>query len=99
MKSIVIAAILLLAPVQAGAECAWMLWAGVLDSDRQREWSPSRPPRVTAWRPVAAYPTKPDCQEQGLRHQDVDTRYSREVVEYNCFPDTVDPRAPKGSGR
>ncbi len=58
--------------------------------------STSRPPRVTGWRPMTAYATKALCQQEAFRQQDVDTRRSREVAEYLCLPDTVDPRGPKG---
>jgi hypothetical protein len=78
------------------ADCAWVLWAGALDTENQTKWSPSRPPRVTGWRTRAAYATKALCQQEAFRQEDIDTRGAREVAEYLCLPDTVDPRGPKG---
>jgi hypothetical protein len=96
LRSSTVAALIVVASAAtASAECAWMLWSGALDTENQAKWSPSRPPRVKSWSPNAAYATKVLCQQEGKRQSEFDTKWSRELVEYHCLPDTVDPRELK----
>ena len=97
MKAIVIAAILLLAPMQARAECAWVLWATERQSAAvsghatlaacHAEKSVYEEQQKTRWR----------LQAEGPRQGNPPTALS--VIEYRCLPDTVDPRGPKGGAR
>ena len=71
----------------ASAECAWVLWA-----------TPKADP--TGWAVIRAFEAKTECQEfaagmLGLTDQNIPTfRTGGSLV---CLPDTVDPRAPKGT--
>ena len=73
---------LLAAATSAYAECAWVLWMSDVDAS-----GISRPHLSS---PVQAFPTANACEDTLRRLATVKT--SRFV----CFPDTVDPRGPKG---
>jgi hypothetical protein len=106
----VVVIILTLAPMQAWAECAWVLW--MKDSEIRTQ---------TPWIPVGAFVTQRDCivgaqqafdpfrgggmsalTESGEFSLVTTTRRPGGVVvtvTLQCLPDTIDPRGPKGSGR
>ena len=74
----------------AGAACAWVLWSPVLD-ERGRALA-------DRWSIVGAYESKQECvkvYEIAIAGADKASP-GRGML---CLPDTVDPRAPKGSGR
>ncbi len=96
-----IVAVLLLVPVAASAECAWVLWATL-------EW-PVRKEPTTA---TGAYESKADCYEalnawladakvKGAKVTGslADFDNPSTLIRVVCLPDTIDPRAPKGGGR
>jgi hypothetical protein len=73
----------------AFAECAWMLWKEIPDPSTGRlgtnQWVLS-----TAGIKAPVYDTRKDCE-----------RVAESLVQagrgfHACFPDTVDPRGPKG---
>jgi hypothetical protein len=55
------------------------------------------------WAPFGGYATVADCQkiQQGIKRDTESTPLTPGVtkVSHHCFPDTVDPRGPKGGGR
>lgn len=84
-------------PRSAGAECAWVLWTKLMSDN------PAAPPEGS-WILREAYPDRLACEaSEDLRRQaSPEERIvgtSRYVRTQNCFPDTIDPRGPKGSGR
>jgi hypothetical protein len=98
MKFIVIAAVLLLAPAHAGADCAWVLWRETSRGGAPVEWYPD------------GYATSKACydelngREKAMRkagwyiagapnlfmHKNSST-----ATRLRCLPDTVDPRGAK----
>jgi hypothetical protein len=110
--------VLTLAPMEAWAECAWVLWkvptgkfyqagrAGELPRDAVPFELRNLPPRIEG-----GFPAYRECMAQPQAQQSEDgtfwtTRMTRgnniEVlvgVSFQCLPDTVDPRGPKGGGR
>ena len=78
----------------ADAECAWLLWAGVLTAGRF--WG-----STTEYVLVSGYQTHADC-EAAEPHIKVGApanglfRPTAKVVERLCLPETVGPRGPKG---
>jgi hypothetical protein len=74
------------APVQAWAECAWVLWSSAPD-----------PARGTLWAVLGANQVGGQrlCEEaaDGLRDR---AKQRGRQVDYLCLPDTIDPRGPKG---
>ncbi len=92
-----IVAVLLLVPVAASAECAWVLWAETVPQDAraERRWSIEgifdQKDKCASMR--AAFVGSPDPRGDKMR----ETSVLREV-NYLCLPDTIDPR-PKGGGR
>jgi hypothetical protein len=77
----------------AWAECAWVLWG--------------RDSTNNTWTSRAAFATKAECQSEHLRIANESYRGVTELRRpefkrhdyFECWPDTVDPRAPKSSGR
>ncbi len=95
------------APLGAGAECAWVLWAQPKVAKRGSvlEGTDNVIARVQMeqWQPHAAYSTKAECE----RAIDAKTREIAKIItegtqerlehiQVRCLPDTVDPRGPKG---
>jgi len=77
----------------ASAECVWVLWT-------ERERSDS-----TAWDYRDAFKTKEECWNLAAAlNRNLEPRVSGKtqgklmgiLKGYHCFPDTVDPRGPKG---
>jgi hypothetical protein len=70
----------------ASAECAWVLWG----AERPHEGATD----ARSWWVQAAYPTRLECESRrGVVHR---SRTSDEMS-YECLPDTIDPRGPKGT--
>jgi hypothetical protein len=88
----VLGAAVALAPMQASAECAWVLWHRVLLADGGG----------VSDAPINAFATKQECNvnrqdtEQDISKK-LDPAVSKELLV--CLPDTVDPRGPKGGAR
>jgi len=86
--------VFLLTPIQASAECAWVLWATERQSAAvsghatlaacHAEKSVYEEQQKTRWR----------LQAEGPRQGNPPTALS--VIEYRCLPDTIDARGPKG---
>ena len=77
--------LMLAAPRDSEAECAWVLWTTPLKSD---------PPR---WEPSAAFHTLEDCSRQaGSIFNEFNPKHPNAMVDMRCLPDTIDPRGPKG---
>ena len=85
---------LLASAATADAECAWLLWAGVLTAGRF--WG-----STTEYVLVSGYQKHADCEaaepniKVGVPANGL-FRPTAKVVERLCLPDTVDPRRPKG---
>jgi len=92
-------AVLMLAS-SAWAECAWVLWAATTERDGK------------SWDIIQAAANEQDCEsvvEAKMKQKPSDVvgdhmmRFKLEdtavLVHFICLPDTVDPRAPKASGR
>jgi hypothetical protein len=112
MKAVVLAVVLAVVPVQAWAECAWVLWSYTLQT---------APTHVELLDHHSTYLTSAECAD-GLRAvakvldsraykvtgplpgdfemfaDKVTSRDSR-LEKYFCIPDTVDPRGPRDGGR
>lgn len=83
---------------EALAACAWVLWLddAYVQSDGQSSLAP-----------MVAYESKAECEEEAKRSNDrigVTAERLRTVPRgqigrtfYQCWPDTVDPRVPKGA--
>jgi hypothetical protein len=70
----------------ASAECAWVLWATPIKSD------PAKPEASPQWRPVDTFQTENECKRMAIGMMG---KWGQ-PTETACFPDTVDPRGPKG---
>lgn len=83
---------LLALATSAAAECAWVLWA----EEGGKQWTTQE-----------AHSTKAHCESDLRKTTDAASRLGGKVVgnfvfvgnlvvKYQCLPDTVDPRGPKG---
>jgi hypothetical protein len=92
--TLLVALFLLTSAATADAECAWLLWAGVLTAGRF--WG-----STTEYVLVSGYLTHADCEaaapaiKVGALAKAL-FRPTGIVAEKLCLPDTVDPRGPKG---
>jgi hypothetical protein len=74
----------LLAPARsASAEGAWLLWGQTVD-----QWN-----GLTAL-PLGGWPSKDECGQERAKREEAQAELR--IAVYNCRPDTVDPRGPKG---
>jgi len=93
-RATLLAAFYLLTSVtSATAECAWVLWTTSFKLS-------GGTPIHSIIDPSDAYPTKGEC-DRALQRRDEreDERRKKDPTTeryFACFPDTVDPRAPKG---
>jgi hypothetical protein len=78
---------LLTSAATAQAECAWILWAGAEMNPRPLVGDPIR------WASVEGFNTRRECV--ALATQSAKNPKNK-AWEFRCFPDTVDPREPKG---
>ena len=67
----------------ASAECVWVLWS--------REGSRAE---SALWTPLDTYETKSDCEK--LKSVAAAEFKQRTGAYLHCWPDTLDPRGPKG---
>lgn len=91
----------------AHAECAWVLWSVEAEMDpkvpierMQHSFYPAH------WQPSKAYEKAAACTEalQQMEQETFKTVFARnkdktgmwQTTIYRCFPDTVDPRGPRG---
>ena len=77
--------LLLLVPATARAECAWVLWV--------RDFSTLG---ASAFEPQESYTSKKECERDRSRATENAKKAGRTREFYHCFPDTIDPRGPKG---
>jgi hypothetical protein len=91
---------LLMAVGSVHAECAWVLW------EEHRKVGTSYGPRGFLYE--AVYVSRGECEEQrrageAIAGNDNATKAAGRIPDdgirrfYQCIPDTVDPRGPKGS--
>ena len=110
VRATMMVAVLTFVPMQAWAECAWVLWMN--DSEIRTQ---------TPWIPIGAFVTQRDCivgaqkafdpfrgggmsalTESGEFSLVTTTRRPGGVivtVTLQCLPDTIDPRGPKGTAQ
>jgi len=82
--------LLLVLTTSASAECAWVLWLTSYQMSGRKATA-----EVT--QPAEAFATKAECVKAIEEHQELDARRKKQPeTYYRCFPDTVDPRGPKG---
>jgi hypothetical protein len=105
-RSLVVAAVVALSPIQAWAECAWVLW----------EYESA--PTPGDWRILRTYDTRTTCAAdhaklmtpnsawrlgyEQLSEDSVMQKLRTGLVIVKralCVPGTIDPRGPRGSGR
>jgi hypothetical protein len=93
---VVVTVLTLPAPMQAWAECAWVLWTHVTS------------PSTAEWQTDSAFDNKSACEER-LRTRLTAARERNGIVTgtmaifekfnmvhiYRCLPDSIDPRGPK----
>jgi len=94
---------LVLSAASASAECAWVLWIRAVPTDANGRvigaWTP--------WAPHGVSSTPSGCE--GLEPRNDPEKIKRAVhaaglpqdqpgtLQWQCLPDTVDPRGPKGT--
>jgi len=73
----------------ASAECAWVVWeVNWSDETRTRYYT-------QAWQPRQGFTNAEACVKALVTL----TEQEGKTALFRCFPDTVHPRGPKGSGR
>lgn len=77
---------------EARGACAWVLWV----DDRM-----VRSDGSSSLGPLIPYESKAECEEEAKKSNDHEQARSPKTTNYKptyyqCWPDTVDPRAPKG---
>jgi hypothetical protein len=91
----VLGAAVALAPMQAAAECAWVLW----------QHHPAKGDHLAVWDLLDAYEKHSQCQDtrshvleraRGRAAQDPERKLTSDLL---CLPDTIAPRGPKGGPR
>jgi hypothetical protein len=92
--SLLVAFFLLRSAATASAECAWVVWIKYVDlRTRQTLWEPNSD--ATA----VVVDSRESCRKEMLAVRAHITSYdtqSATAINATCFPDTVDPRGPKG---
>jgi hypothetical protein len=94
--------VLTLAPMQARAECAWVLW------QEHRKVGTSWQERPFLFE--QAYTTREECEKRlsaanAIAGNDNEAKAAGRMPDdgirrfYQCVPDTIDPRAPKDGRR
>jgi hypothetical protein len=85
---IVVAVLSLLAfATSARAECAWVLWSSTSGSGG-----------FHAWDAISALEDRTGCEREKERQYEREERRDKKhlTTHFKCFPDTIDPRGPKG---
>jgi hypothetical protein len=86
-------ALVLALATSAHAECAWVLWGSIRFPGDSR----SEP------HPILARETRDECEqkrgEYWARADDRAAKGGKGQEIFTCFPDTIDPRGPKGGQR
>ena len=82
---LLVALLFLLVPATARAECAWVMWV--------RDFSTLG---ASAFEPQESYTSKKECERDRSRATENAKKAGRTREFYHCFPDTIDPRGPKG---
>jgi hypothetical protein len=92
--SLLIALSLLTSAATASAECAWVVWIKYVEhGTRQVRWEPNSD--ATA----AVVNSRESCRQEMLAARAHISAYDTQLataINATCFPDTVDPRGPKG---
>jgi hypothetical protein len=102
LLALVTLAVLTLAPMQAWAECAWVLWAEERDAGLRGWWNGPR------WMPDSGFQSREACErftavvvrgldKDGKPIMEKDPLEGRRGLgtKWRCLPDTIDPRGPK----
>jgi hypothetical protein len=71
----------------AWAECAWVMCVVTAKSDPR-----FRGEVVRSWQPIRGTDTLQNCEELASEYQ---SKAAKNAM-FSCFPDTMDPRGPKG---
>jgi hypothetical protein len=95
--SLLVALSLLTSAATAHAECAWVLWQNPVTI------SSLNPTKVNSgdWKANDSFQSLEECRKSRDAFHQLHPKPTTEKVgarysEYACFPDTVDPRGPKG---
>jgi hypothetical protein len=93
IRSLVVVLLLLASVGTASAGCAWVVWL------EQTLVAPNGIIQGTRWSPIGGYPLAAECMKalpEDSRESRADGNPGALAKQYRCFPDTVDPRGPKG---